>query len=687
MGLINMIKRPLVFLIFFFILGIIAVNINTNFIYVAVAAMLLATFILFYKPRYMSLLLIAIVSFSIGAARYKIAEISRENIIKKYDGCSVNTEILALSFSLNNSFPAEITIENEKVKAYVYIEECSVEPGDILKGELLLSAPKNDRNSRDDFATYLSGRNIYLSAYGEELHVIDKKAPFIKGSMLKLRKNLGKLSEEFFSGNSRALFSAMVLGDKRYFTDELSTLLQRAGQNHIAVVSGMHLSIISGVLMMLIGMFFGKKRIGNFLAIGIVIFMTVITGAGASVVRSCIMCVLFHVAKLVRRETDSLTSLFIAAFVMIMYNPYIINNVGFVLSLWSVLGIILYAEKFTNMFKKFMPKTLAEATGVCLGAQMTVTPFVLYYFGTIAPYAILANLLIFMLASMMVVVGMMFVVFSGVWGIGTVLASIIKALSVAIISVCRFIEMLPFSLIKTGSISITALIFYASILILIYFYPRYKKITFKICIAAAVIVICSLAVSAGRVGVHVLNYSTENNLFVKAGDKAVFVGCTESDDVLSLIDRYCANKEIYVVATNSDAREIAYLLQSGKTMKVILPEGVLSESDVEKIKIAAKETIFLNDEEEYFIDSISVSYISASQIKENKIIKLSTQKESVITMQSLKSHDISLLYKNGESFNATYFISPPAFDKTKELISYMVSEESIVKDRQIFLKR
>lgn len=682
-----MIRRPFAFLISFFVLGICAVKMNIDITFLLIAVLFLAVYLLFYKPKYMAVLLAAAVGFSIGALRYKIADAERENIIKKYDGCLVNAQILALDFSSNNSFPAEITFNGEKIKVYAYIENCDVQAGNILKGELLLSAPKKDKNSSFDFASYLSGRNIYLSAYGEDLQHTNKKPPFLRNFIYEIRRKLSNISKDNFDGNSLALFSAMVFGDKRFFTDELSTLLQKAGQNHIAVVSGMHLSIMSTVIMMIIGLFFGKKRIGSVISIGAVIFMTLITGAGASVVRACVMCILFHASKLLRRETDGLTSLSIAVLLMVMYNPFIINNAGFVLSVLSVLGIILYSKKFINLLQKFMPEVAANATGVCLGAQITVVPAVMYYFGIITPYAIIGNLLIFALASMMVVVGMIFAVISGVGVLRIAFAAIINALTQTIISVCKFIDLLPYSIINTGGISPLTAVIYLAVLISVYYYPRHKKLLIKLCAAATALFVCASALSFGKIPVKILDYTLEDNLFIQDGDKAVFIGCTESDDALRLIERYCTKKEIYVVATSKNTQELQYLIQSGKIHKVVLHKELSAEYFIERIEKTGSEIILLNDEEELFINSIAVSYCKNPDLKDGKIIKLETERESLITAQSLSAHDIKELYKNAESFNATYFIAPSVFDKTKDLLLYMVDEQAIVEDKQIFLKR
>ena len=232
-----------------------------SLISLALIVFVISVALLFYKPKLLPFLLAALVIFFLGQGRMILGMQQRDKLVAECDGKTYNAEITATDFSSNNSFPAQIKSNGRKIKAYIYIEDCpEISPGDIVKAEISLSAPQKDRNFQTDFNSYLSGRNIFISGYGETCTKISQDKSIISGTIYKIRRKLDDISQNSFNGDIQGLYSAMVYGDKRFLSDNLRDILQKAGQNHIAVVSGMHLSVMTSVVMMLLGFVFGKRR-------------------------------------------------------------------------------------------------------------------------------------------------------------------------------------------------------------------------------------------------------------------------------------------------------------------------------------------------------------------------------------------------------------------------------------------
>ena len=174
----------------------------------------------------------------------------------------------------------------------------------------------------------------------------------------------------------------MVIGDASLMTPALKEKLRGAGLSHIAVVSGMHLSIMLSVIVFLLRSLIGRSRFGAVASILMAVFITLVCGCGSSVVRACIMCVIFQIARLLYREGDLLSALSVSVLVMSAYNPYVIYNVGFILSVLATMGIILFSKGVGSYFEKSMPKHLSDMVTVCVCAQIAVMPYLLYQFQT-----------------------------------------------------------------------------------------------------------------------------------------------------------------------------------------------------------------------------------------------------------------------------------------------------------------
>lgn len=666
----NNLKRPLVFTTVFFILGIYGVQSELNLIITLVPFFVLSIYALFYKPKLLSFILAAMTVFFLGQGRMLFAMHQRDELIKKYDGKTYNTKLTAVDFSSNNSFPAEMKLSGKKINVYLYIEECpNVEPGDIVSAQIQLSAPQKDRNSQTDFNSYLSGRNIFISGYGEKCSVVSQDKSFFKGTIYKIRKSLSKASQNAFRGDIMALYNAMVYGDNRFLSGELKDILQKSGQNHIAVVSGMHLSVMSMVVMTLLGLVFGKRRIGNVISIFAVVFMTFVTGAGASVVRACVMSVIYHSARLLFRESDSLTSLCASALLMLVFNPFVINNVGFVLSVLSVLGIILYCDKFTLLFSKVMPKSPAGATAVCMAAQMTVVPAVMYYFGVITPYAPVANLLISSLSTIMVIAGMLFGVLSSVPVVSMVLEGVLEAVSYTIIWVCSFIAKLPFATVSTGGLSPGVFLCSVVLLVAVKLYPKHKKLLLKL--SAAVLCVCVTVVTwrSDKIHIRYLDYITDGTSFIELNDgKSLFIGCSDSSDVIALSERYSSGEIECIMQTYNDAREILKAAQTGNVRKVVLNKRIVSKSVLEKMKKTEAEIILLEENQEYEVNGLLLSYDDAGKETKNAIARIDAKSESAVFLHSLTNEDIKEIYKSGKTVYSTYYCPGKAFSQREDML-------------------
>ena len=133
-------------------------------------------------------------------------------------------------------------------------------------------------------------------------------------------------------------------------------------------------------------------------------------GAQASVARATLMAVVVLIGYLLERDTDIINSLSLSALIILSYNPRQIFDIGFQLSFVSVLGIVSLSPRIISRFK-LKPKTgpvvrfTVNSLAVSLAAWLSTFWFILYYFRIVTPIAILANLIIVPLVSLVIILG------------------------------------------------------------------------------------------------------------------------------------------------------------------------------------------------------------------------------------------------------------------------------------------
>ena len=194
----------------------------------------------------------------------------------------------------------------------------------------------------------------------------------------------------------------MLLGDRSDISYEVNTAFKVSGISHIIAVSGLHVSILFGLLYTLMA----KRRILSCLiGIPILILFAAVVGFTPSITRACVMQSLMLIAMATDQEYDGKTALAFAVLVMLLCNPMAILSVSLQLSVGSVAGILLFSERIRKGLlpdKAAKPKKkllvrlrsfIASSMSITLSAMVFTTPLVAYYFGCVSVIGVLTNLL------------------------------------------------------------------------------------------------------------------------------------------------------------------------------------------------------------------------------------------------------------------------------------------------------
>lgn len=657
-----MLKRPLVFGTVLFSLGILLAvyNINISIIFTAALAVLSLFAVFFFRNTAASLCALAVLTVLLGMMRMNIAQIGRADIISSFSGRTFKGEMTVTEFSEDNSAVVSFREGNTSYKVYLTVKsDVQLYPGDLVRGEITLRAPIDSKTSVSDFSSYLASRGVHLLASAEEIETAGRQTKGLMGKIYSLRVYMDSVGEKYFSGDSRALFNAMVFGDKRLISKELSAALQASGLNHIAVVSGMHLSVIIALQMFLTQKIFGKRRIGYLIAALAAVFITLVTGAGASVVRALIMCLVFQAAQLLYRENDILTSLSLSGFAMMAVNPYIVFNAGFILSILSVLGIVLYNDKIWCAFRKFMPKRAAEGASVSVSAQLAVTPALVYYFGIVTPYALISNILVLAVSTGYVIVGMALLLVSNIPVLSLLIEGIMKLMSLAMESTCFEIASFPGALLDFSNAGIGFMLSWVFIMVLIYIYPVGLKTFYRtaaVFALAAAVVICFS--EENKIDMQFLPYGEKTMTAAEFSQGSpVLIDCPDIYDAKMLEDSLRPFE--YAVLTTGDEDEV--LAQASNISTIIASKELFDEEERKKLSQQARSmnvrVIFAEDSMKVSAGDAVVEYIPVEGI-EGRAVKIEYDTESVVTLQGLSAADIERMIDSGVRFSCNYLKLP-----------------------------
>ncbi|MEX0916505.1 MAG: ComEC/Rec2 family competence protein, partial [Candidatus Spechtbacterales bacterium] len=205
-----------------------------------------------------------------------------------------------------------------------------------------------------------------------------------------------------------SFYRATLLGEYGAFAGPEEEALQKLGLSHVVAVSGMHISVLFGMVL-LVSLSLGASRslasYGSLILIG---GYVALIGAPASAVRAGVMGATLIGAERVGRPNSSWRALLLAAFVMVVANPLILrHDAGFQLSFAAVAGITA-AFPYRDRLHPRVPTSwgLRTLLLMTLAAQGATLPLVILHFGTFSLLSIVANILVvplspFLLASAM----------------------------------------------------------------------------------------------------------------------------------------------------------------------------------------------------------------------------------------------------------------------------------------------
>ena len=164
--------------------------------------------------------------------------------------------------------------------------------------------------------------------------------------------------------------------------------LVQSGLVHILAISGIKVAIVAALLQAVTMPLLGRR--GALVSIAGIAFYTLVGGATASALRSALMGSLGLVGAVLRRDTDLVRSLLLAAAAMLGQRPALVADLSFQYSFLGVLGIHLFAERISGRVR-IVPQPFREALAVTCAAQLGTLPLTAHYFAVVPLVAPVAN--------------------------------------------------------------------------------------------------------------------------------------------------------------------------------------------------------------------------------------------------------------------------------------------------------
>ena len=530
-----------------------------------------------------------------------------------------------------------------------YYSDINVSYGNYIYVYGVFKKPKEHGNfNLFNYKRYLLSNKINYVVTASNINVIKKNDNVfytLKNNLLKRIKSANR---------SKGYILAFLYADKSLIEKDIYTKYQKIGVSHLFAVSGMHVSLISIVLLKLLNKIKERKRyiiVSIFLSI--YLFLTNFT---ISMVRATFQFILFFINKSFKLNIDNSNLVLFLFSILVIINPYNIYNIGFLFSFIISFTLIRCSKLIKG---KFIIKSLKTS----LISFFSSMPVLINNFFEVNFLGIILNIIYIPFVSYILFpLSLVTVLFPSLDNILYMFISCFEKIT----DFFSNIKFLSFSICKMNIFLI--IIYY---IIFIYILKRKKKLIYKIII---VIISLTFLINNGRIvnnEVSILDVGQGDSSLIRLKNKNILIdtgGNINYDISKNILIPYFKSVGIkkidYLVLTHGDydhMGEAINLVENFKVEKVIFNCGLYNDMENKLIEVLDKKKI------KYY------SCIKELNIDNNKFHFLQTKE------YDNENENSNVIYTelNGYKF---MFMGDAGVEKEKDILEkYNVSKIDVLK--------
>ena len=477
--------------------------------------------------------------FSKTPAQYLVVNISNEPVLKNgYLRFTANVkESINDEKTVNTSGKLLISLKDTSAKGLSYGDKLLI-PAKYA----IIDPPFNP--AEFNYKNYLANQDIHYQQflYPKQYEVIGHDAgnPTIAYSLKLRQKLVQKFKCNMHDTSAIAVASTLILGYKADMSNDVLQAYSKTGTMYVLSVSGAQVAVIYLMLSLALSFLNGYKY-GRLLRatiiIGIIWYYAMLTGFSPAVCRAVAMVSMIVIGKTYNRYINSLNILAVSAFLLLLYDPYFITEVGFQLAYIAIAGLIILRPIVYKClkFKNKWADKLWALCSVSIAAQVITFPLSAFYFHQFPVYFLVSNLFVFIPVTIIMYTGIAYLLLPQIPIVSKALGYILERSILLMNKVLAFMEHAPFSTINKIWIDPTEYLLLYAIIISLFYYLYYKK-SWLLQLSLVCILLLSISISLKKINaqhsnsIAFLNLHKHVGIVMKNGSNAIVISdLTDTD--------------------------------------------------------------------------------------------------------------------------------------------------------------
>ncbi len=207
-----------------------------------------------------------------------------------------------------------------------------------------------------------------------------------------LRQGFQRVALEL-PGDGGALLPGLAIGDVSAVSDSLDHAMKVTSLSHLTAVSGANCAVIVGLVMLVMGGLGAPRRSRIAVSLSVLIAFVILVTPSASVLRAAVMAALVLGSLATGRPARGLAVLSVAVIALLVGDPWLARDYGFILSVLATAGLLVLAGPLARALSRWLPFPVAAVISIPLAAQLACQPVLILLNPAIPVYGVLANLL------------------------------------------------------------------------------------------------------------------------------------------------------------------------------------------------------------------------------------------------------------------------------------------------------
>ena len=393
-----------------------------------------------------------------------------------------------------NKYIVEVKYKNKNLKFYISTKkDIELKYGDKIAFSGTYTRPEKQRNYKGfDYSQYIKQLKVYGTIRCEKINFIkNNQGNGIFKISNQILERIVLRTKRVLNEETASILLGLILGNKTDIDEQTQDDFRNASMSHILAISGMHVAYVLLGINFIFKKLFGKRNT-EIISIFILIFYMFITNFSPSIVRAGIMGIILIFSKLIYRKNDIYNTISISLFLILIYNPFLIQNLGLLLSYGGVIGIVIFNKHILNILKninvknkiykyKIRPKIcryldkIKEIISVSISVQLLILPLIISSLNTFNLYFLISNLILSFVIGPVVILGFIFIILILINSSIVEIFSPLIQIGITILKLISNIGKLPFSKIYVATPTIFLIsIYYLFLFVLFLCYNIYS---------------------------------------------------------------------------------------------------------------------------------------------------------------------------------------------------------------------